>query len=199
MIILEGCDNAGKSTLLRQLLEMDPSLRILKRDRFSPERGETIGTSYLNALLPPDDGDRVAHGNSIADRFLASECIYGALFRGGCRMTSREHFLIKSLLVSYGAFVIHCDPGAYMVRKTWQQRGQLYDDPIKIHEAYRKRIKRIFEPLPVFGYDWTSHTAVTNRQLFIDLHQKRREQYALDLSWPVEGCGDIPRNDLEEV
>lgn len=191
MIILEGCDNAGKSTLLSQLLEMDPSLRILKRDRFNPERGETIGTSYLNALLPPDDGDRLAHGNSIADRFLASECIYGKLFRGGCRMTPREHFLIKSMLMSYGAFVVWCDPGIYTVRKTWQQRGQLYDDPIVIHEAYKRRLKKIFAPIPVLAYDWTSHTAKTNRQLFIDLHHRRMSEYQLELSWPVSGCGDL--------
>lgn len=189
MIILEGCDNAGKSTLLQQLLAMDPSLRLLKRDRFKPERGETIGTSYLNALLPPEDGDRQAHGNSIADRFLASECIYGSLFRGGCRMSAREHFLIKSLLVSYGAFVVHCDPGLWMVRKSWKDREQMYgEDPVKIHDAYRRQLRKIFEPLPVFTYDWTAHNAMHHRQTFIDFNRKRLEQYALDLSWPVSGC-----------
>lgn len=189
MIILEGCDNAGKSTLLKQLLELDPSLRVLKRDRFKPERGETIGTSYLNALLPPPDGDRQAHAHSIADRFLASECIYGALFRGGCRMTPNEHFLIKTTLLSYGALVVWCDPGPYNVRKGWENREQLYNkDPLAIWAAYDTRLSKIFFPIPIWKYDWSSPSATKDRETIIQLHHERMQQYALDLSWPVVGC-----------
>lgn len=193
MIILEGPDNAGKSTLLTELLALDPSLRVLKRQRFRPEMGETIGTSYMEALMPPEDGNRRAHANSVVDRFYASECIYGALFRGGCRMTAREHYLIKIMLISYGAFVVYCNPGWKAIEATWTDREQLYDDAKKIHDSYRQRIRRIFYPIPVIDYDWTSKYAEVDRRSIITRHHTILENYDLQLGWPVIHCGnDLP-------
>jgi hypothetical protein len=192
VIILEGPDNAGKTTLLSQLLEMDPSLRVLKRQRFKPEMGQTIGTSYLEALMPPPDGDRLAHANSICDRFLASECIYGALYRGSCRMTPREHFLIKTILLSYGAFVVHCNPPLDVILKTWDNREQLYNqDPGAIHHAYRTRIRKIFFPIPVLTYDYTAEGAEIQRRAILERHAQTLRQYRLELGWRVTACDDL--------
>src|SRR5687768_14459517 len=97
MIIVEGPDNAGKSTLIRDLLAMQPALRLLYRDKFNPNRGETIGVSYLKVLLP-EDGQWLRNGFALVDRFIASECIYGDLYRGGCRMTKGEHYRLHAIL-----------------------------------------------------------------------------------------------------
>jgi thymidylate kinase len=190
MIIVEGGDNCGKTTLIRQLIELDPKLRLLHRERFNPNKGETIGQSYLDALRPPADGSRVAHSYSIADRFFASECVYGNLFRGGCRMSAWEHFIIKSLLLSYGTFVIHCDPPDASVQLTWKDRDQLYNDQgnMWITDYYRSHIKDIFHPIPVVRYDWTATYAALHREQLVDRHKQMMRKFWDLLQWNVETC-----------
>lgn len=152
MIVVEGADNVGKTTLVRALLELDPELHEIKRKRFHPDRSETIGTSYVECLLAED---RAHHGRGVADRLLASEYIYGQLFRGGSRVTPAERMAVQLLLISYGATVVHCDPPNSAILEAWGSREQLYDDPIRIADAYRRRMSAIFDPIPVTTFDWT--------------------------------------------
>lgn len=190
MIIVEGPDNAGKSTLVKQLLALDPALRILHRERFRPERQESIADTYIKALQP-DDGDRLRHSHAIADRFFASECIYGPLFREGCRMSLADHMVIRAWLKSYNALVVHCDAPDAVIQKSWAEREQLYDrDPLLIARAYRQRMRSIFYTSAIFPYDWTDPQAEAQRRTIIELH---REQQARDrenlLWWSALGTG----------
>ena len=178
MIIVEGADNVGKTTLVRQLREQDPELRLLKRKKFNPRKNETIGSSYIKALIPPD-GNLDRHGYSIADRMLASECIYGELFRGGCRMTEEEHESIHNLLDSYQALVVWCDAPDSAILRTWTNRGQLYDDPLVIARAYRTRIHEVFRR-PIIRYDWTAADAHSQVHTILAVH--RYVQTRLDRS-----------------
>lgn len=182
MIIVEGPDNVGKSTLIKQLIELDPSLRVLHRDRYWPSRGESIATSYLRALVPTE-GDRTAHNNGIADRMFASECIYGALFRDGCRMTDGEHFAIRNVLNSYDAIAVHCDAPDETILENWKSREQLYDDPLLIARAYRQRFAEIFATNALMRYDWTSPHALQMRKDIIALHHAKREKMRRALAW----------------
>lgn len=182
MIIVEGADNVGKSTLIKQLIALDPRLRILHRDRFDPKQQETIGVAHLRALVSKD-GDRVSNGYSIADRFLASECIYGKLFRGGSRFTKAEHQAIQHMLKSYQAIVVFCDPPDDVIIRDWKQRQQLYDDPLVIAHAYRKVLHDLFESGSVFSYDWTKDNAPDFRAALISLHKRLQEESAADLTW----------------
>lgn len=182
MIIVEGADNVGKSTLIKQLIELDPQLRVLHRDRFNPQKEETIATSYLRALLPKD-GDRVAHSYGLADRFLASECIYGDLFRKGCRMNAAEHRAIRNMLNAYQAMVIFCDPPDDVIMSTWTKREQLYDNPLQIAHAYRDRMHMIFPKTSVFRYDWTADGASDQRAAFVHLHRNVVKITSRHLSW----------------
>lgn len=153
MIIVEGADNCGKTTLIKNLLEADPSLRLLRRERFNPKKGETIGQSYIRALIP-EDGDFERHSNSAVDRFFASEEIYGELFRGGSRILESERFTIQLMLRAYQPIIVHCDPGDESILATWEKRDQLYDDPRKIAQAYRYNIRTIFKGFDVLDFDW---------------------------------------------
>lgn len=183
MIIIEGPDNAGKSTLVRQLIEEDPKLRLLRRERFKPSKGDTIGGSYLGALIP-EDGDRVSHGYSIADRLIASECIYGDLFRDGCRMSDAEHLAADLVLRSYQAVVVHCDVPDEHVLSSWTDREQLYDDPLTIAKSYRERIESIFPTRELFfRYDWTDPQADQMRDTIIKAHQGVMRHAHDQLSW----------------
>lgn len=174
MIIVEGPDNAGKSTLVKQLMELDPQLKKIRRKRFNPRNGETIGSSYLQALI--NEEIVKSHGYAIADRMLASECIYGELFRDGCRMTEAEHFAIRGVLSAYRAMIIHCDAPDEVIIKSWKEREQLYDDPLIIARAYRERISSLFPGMLVLRYDWTARDADQHRKHIIDLHRSRQQE-----------------------
>jgi hypothetical protein len=177
MIIVEGADNVGKTTLVQQLLEEDPTLRLLDRPRFRPGQGETIGDSYLRALLPLDAAhDYQAQAHSVADRFLASECIYGELFRGGCRMTADQHMILRGLLLQYNAIVIWCDPPDAAISRTWHEREQMYSQErsLSIALAYRLRLPSIFYGFPVLRYDWTTPGAASWRKMVLTAHKVNR-------------------------
>jgi hypothetical protein len=188
MIVIEGADNVGKTTLIQQLLALDPTLFVMKRTRFNPRLGGTIGQSYLQMLLPlHHERTRLQFG--IADRLLASECIYGALFRDGCRMSDSEHFLIKAALLSYGAIVIHCDAPDATIQATWNERPQLYErDPLVIAHAYRDQLASIFRPIEVIHYDYTTPDADRRRQWIVRHHQKILARYQQDVEDNTATC-----------
>lgn len=182
MIIIEGGDNCGKSTLVDQCLALDPGLRLLHRDRYKKGSEQTIGLIHLQSLIPAD-GDRVKHAYGLADRFLASEIIYGDLFRGGHAFSPAELLGIVGMLHSYNAMAINCAPPNATIKATWEQRSQLYDDPLVITSAYRKRFTEVFRGFSTYRYDWRHTAANRKREFYIREHQRRMTFLNSALSW----------------
>jgi hypothetical protein len=170
VIIVEGADNTGKTTLITELLKLDPNLHLLARKKYRPERGESIGTSYLKML---DAGDV----NGVADRCMASECIYGVLFRDGCRMTVSEHAEIREQLFQHRAIIVWCNPPNEVIERDWHARPQLYtENPLRIANAYRQMLPRLFSGFNIVQYDWSrcdamGFTAARQRQQLITHHK----------------------------
>lgn len=184
MIVVEGPDNSGKSTLVKTLVERGYPL--IKRERFKPGNEETIGLSYLKALIPKD-GDRLEHSHGVLDRLLASEIIYGQMFRGRSRVTGGEHLAIINMLIAYNASIIFCDPGDAIIKETWHEREQLYDDALAIAKSYRSSMSRIFHPMLVIEYNWKKHAK--NAKTFRPAETRDR-----DLEWwsaNPHGCGTL--------
>lgn len=154
MIVVEGPDNSGKSTLVKTLVER--GFPLIKRERFKPGKEETIGLSYLRALIPKH-GDRLEHSKGVLDRLLASEIIYGEIFRNGSRITGGEHLAILNMLIAYNASIIFCDPGNAAIKETWHEREQLYDDALAVAASYRASMSTIFHPMVVIEYNWKKH------------------------------------------
>jgi len=164
MIIIEGADNTGKSTLIKQLLEADPSLRLLHRERFKPGMEGTIAQTHIQSMLPLDDSI-MRHAHSLADRSFLSECIYGPIFRGRCRMTPAEHVTLYGLLRFYRATIVWCDVSDEVVLRTWADREQLYDrDPLQIIYAYRAFMATLPHDIPLVRYAWNVPGAPKQRR-----------------------------------
>lgn len=181
MLIIEGGDNVGKSTLVKQLLALDSTLRVVKRQKFDPEAGESIGASYINALIDTDD--RYLQSNSIADRMVASEIIYGDLFRKGHRLDLGEHLALDLILVAYNAMVVLCCPPDETIKATWEKRNQLYDDPTLIAHSYNARINSIFPLNEVWRYDWTLPDSDYRRITIAKKHRDKQIIWDRQLSW----------------
>lgn len=96
MIIIEGVDRTGKSTLAR---ELSKKLYMPVVNRLRPEKN--IFTECINFLANSKE-------NYIVDRFHLSELAYGPVKRGKVRFDFRELKIIELALLSMHAVGIYC-------------------------------------------------------------------------------------------
>ena len=91
MIIVEGCDNTGKTTLIKNLTKRFPILEPIK----SPGPGPDLARWICKELLV-NKHSKV----KIYDRFFFSEFVYGPVLRGGvCYKPNEEEFIWEFLKV----------------------------------------------------------------------------------------------------
>ena len=128
-IIVEGCDNCGKSTLVGRISEeLDYPITFSCR---SKPRDEQIAwmAKELN-----DNG-------KVFDRFpLFSESVYGPALRGQSKfdMIGKNGFydILARIIIPKNPIVIFCDPGFDKVKETIKSRDQYPGVVDKIDEIY---------------------------------------------------------------
>src|SRR5690606_6562403 len=95
--------------------------------------------------------------------------------RDGCRLSEMEHLVLRAYLLSYGTLVVFCDPGNEKLLQSWNEREQLYQDPVAIMDAYRARLPIIFRDFaPVFRYDYTDEALIQSARI-ISQHRQMME------------------------
>lgn len=153
MIIIEGPDNAGKTTLAKKLskrldLPMVHSVR--------PKRGDSpeVVLSHSNSQLQPQ--------NAILDRVYAiSEWVYGRVIRG---KTALGHFHSQALLDLYHRpyLIIHCRPKMETIldNRGRDQMAGVIDNHKRIVEEYDYIMADLnrFSHCTVVSYDWESNS-----------------------------------------
>lgn len=102
LIVLEGPDGAGKSTIAKHLLHMlNPSILLS-----SGPPGQDPKSEYLGKLETASRS--MVNGVSVViDRLHIGELIYGPLLRGGSRLTVHEAYEIDSELWAMNAVAVH--------------------------------------------------------------------------------------------
>ena len=147
IIILEGPDGGGKSTLARQY-EVQ-GFNIIKTN--APKPGEDVLRSYHESLSLA-----IAGGVPTAfDRHYLGECIYGPLLRGEDRLGARGKAIVEETIGDYGVKLIICLPPWDALRAGWASKSDLVtdEDTLKrIAERYREEAARLNIPV----YDWTT-------------------------------------------
>ncbi len=101
MIIVEGCDNTGKTRLITQLVSFFPTLVPIKSKGL--ERPD-LARWLCGQLL--DGADFLKR--RIYDRFFLSELVYGPVLRGGTSFTDDEVNFIWGLLTVERPLIIIC-------------------------------------------------------------------------------------------
>lgn len=127
VIVLEGVDLAGKSTLTREIAERYRGVEILKQG--PPDPHVSIMETYLRPLqrsLIEIRGDRPEI--LIMDRWHLGELIYGPLLRGKSRLTVQQSNYIEMVLQTFDATFMIVDELIDTLEERWDKRG---DDLIK--------------------------------------------------------------------
>lgn len=147
IIIVEGCDKSGKSTLsrlLKSLLQADyyHSSLSLEEDLFLKYRSLIERVQKL----------------TICDRFYPSELVYGPIIRGHSRLSKEQFIKLNQLVARKGGFFVYCESSIEVITKRIQDRG----DPLpsnkvaQILDKYTKIIKLMKSDLPTIKVDTNS-------------------------------------------
>ena len=99
MLVIEGPDNSGKTTLVDRICAQFPSL--LRHKSPGPDADYDW---WMRQLTQPPEALAV----SIYDRFYFSELVYGPICRGQISLSVHRQEVIESLLVTAEPLIIHC-------------------------------------------------------------------------------------------
>lgn len=151
MIVLEGPDGAGKTTLAHQLCE----------------RYDWV---YHHEGPPPTDVSALEHYGStveryrwmiankeikgvVFDRLALGERVYGPLFRKKDRLGEPGWLLIKRLLESAGAIHVLCLPGIEVCLKNWKERkGEMFTSENALWGVWERYLELSSEFSIVYDY-----------------------------------------------
>lgn len=137
LIIVEGCDGAGKSTFVDTIASMldQPEIR-----HFGPPKRAAI-TEYEVSLQDyvPGSGKHI-----ICDRFHAGEMIYGPLYRGRSALGEAGYAHVQAWLRRLGAVMCWLNPPLWLLKSNLESRGDDYinfGDVEKIIAGYGRLIE----------------------------------------------------------
>ena len=129
-IILEGPDDAGKSTLANKINKGGEWKRFHNGLHMEPFN-EYLDQAVWALKNPGED--------CLWDRFWPSNLVYGPI-HGGKMITPGETRLLQAMTIHLNAIVVLCLPPWETVRVNWKARGdaELVKEENKMHGIYRE-------------------------------------------------------------
>lgn len=160
MIILDGPDGSGKTTLGHQL--ESEGYVYLKSPRLAakgdPERMEYETARYLRLY-----GNSPVH---VVDRMLFSEQAYGPVLRGRSAFSNLEYLSTLSELMRQRVHVVFCLPKNYYYKI--EESPLLIAQMPKIRARYEDLYDQILQVYPlIVKYDWQLPNAYENLKQFL--------------------------------
>lgn len=153
IIIVEGPDGAGKSTLIEKLLRAHPDSKAVHFSNPKTDE-EAFGywKVYAEAILATDP-NKV----TIFDRSWYSDRVYAPIFRNRIEMDITHLTMLEALVIWHGGgHVIYCHAPYATLWTRCQKRGETYvtskDKLIAVANAYHEVMTNECG-LPVISYD----------------------------------------------
>jgi len=136
IIVLEGSDGTGKTTLARHLQEKLGAHYIHLTYRWPDKMDKYHVAALLHAISIIEKTDKPV----ILDRWWLSEAVYSKVFRGGSKWPQLGRSLERALL-SRGGIYIMCladDIGSYTTsfKKLRDSRNEMYADTTEVARVY---------------------------------------------------------------
>jgi thymidylate kinase len=151
IILLEGPDGAGKSTLRNELIRVHAEegrggSAIWNRGPFTAEHSPWAEYAFDLLQLTPNPDWLV-----VMDRWHLGELVYGPLLRGASRLSLAQARWLDSLLRDRGALYVHLYAPSPTLMKRLAERGDDLIDPHllpKINNAYCGLFQEVFWMTP---------------------------------------------------
>lgn len=166
MVIVEGPDSAGKTTLIQHLVEhFDGQLIVRddKQDRNSPSfrDPENVRKRVYKAICDEVIGDNRAQ---VHDRLFFSELAYGSVLRGEVCFPWKEQQHILRLLTAISPPIVFCLPPLEAIHAKILGAHQMEGATANIDAIYAKyEAMRALQHPKVTLYDYTRGPAAKER------------------------------------
>ena len=148
VVILEGCDGSGKTTLANYL-HQQYNYRIIKTGPPAPDRD--VAVTYLDALH-----DALTYpGRTLFDRHYLGEAVYGPLLRGVDKMGQDGLAIIERVIAARGVKLIICSPPWGALVKGWSGKDDLLKKETQLRWVSDQYLYHA-ERLGLKTYDWTT-------------------------------------------
>lgn len=151
LIIVEGPDGAGKTTVARKIAKFVGAEYV--HFPALPKVGPTLARAYIEGMLPALLGFRPV----VFDRSWLSEEPYGIAFRNGYqRIDTFDKRILERLAMRCGAMVIKCFPPTEVVLQNYRRRRnvEMLENETqleRVYKLYRSQITHLDE----IEYDYT--------------------------------------------
>jgi thymidylate kinase len=149
LIIIEGIDGSGKTTLAQYLSTM-MNYPIIHRS--NPKSEEERQNMYADYLAGIESG-----ANAIWDRAFYSEMVYGPIKRDQSFISMEQMLRYEAKLSRVGAIVVHCTCDPHVAYANAVRRGETYitskEEFMKIHEGYEILMRHNKHLIPVLSYN----------------------------------------------
>lgn len=147
MIILEGPDLCGKSTLAQKLHNLY-GYKIVKCS--APKQDDDVYREYVGKIL-------MNRQFTTFDRMFIGELVYGPLKRGVSQLDDNKILNLTLLLQARNCQVINCSASNEFIEKAFKIRGESFvtlNEIFKIKSLYKNVMKSV--NLPIYDYNCPS-------------------------------------------
>jgi len=138
MIIVEGPDNSGKSTLIKRLMEDFDLLygpkfnipKIVKKGNIGAVKIKMAVHTHYNDIIELLKQSPRYLKPYIFDRVYFSELVYGNVYRGGIAISLTGQVSLPILIKEANPLIIYCNPPVDLILQKYDEReqyGEHYD------------------------------------------------------------------------
>lgn len=157
LIILEGADGAGKTTLMRSLVSHYGYIEVMARESTLDQTDEEMCHKLSYAINRAAKGEYV-----VLDRCWISEAIYSRQVRKRePRIHPFQARMLERLALSAEVKIIICDPGEAVARSNFMGRNEYIKDVNQwcaVHTEYLSPQK--YTSIPTVRYDYLRETSL---------------------------------------
>lgn len=134
IIILEGPDGAGKTTIAGKLKKRDPTAKYVHTG--PPTRSnENLLVTYAQVLY-----DALCRKeNTIIDRLHIGESIYGPIYRGRDLLGQEGQAVLRGIITQYGIIEVLCMPPLGTAKQNFKKNHEGSPESLRLYELVYQR------------------------------------------------------------
>lgn len=150
IIIIEGPDGAGKTTLANKIQKQTGYMLLHRSQPKTEEEKAKMMDEYLSVLR--------SGKNCIMDRCWYSEMVYGPVMRDAAYISYPQMYELEKQLARVGGLIIHCTGPMQTLWKRCLTRGEDYivdkETFTKIYKGYDTLMNDVPHIVPVVTYEY---------------------------------------------